>query len=191
MNTSCDLGAWGKPGNPGSQLCAGSAENQPSYLVRNHPECAPPRFRWHLGCILLKTRAISLRTGLAWDGPQGPSMTSLVDLGIPEAREYTVAYLTDVIGSWDLDTFRIESSCNGGHDCLAFFQDHDRTYQASRHPGVPRNGTTEIGHTAGLHAVFDEIRQVIPPVSSPFTRFRSYHAHFSPALPHFLRVSPS
>ena len=64
MNTSCDLGAWGKPGNPGSQLCAGSAESQPSYLVRNHPECEPPRYRWHLGCILLKVPAISLRTGL-------------------------------------------------------------------------------------------------------------------------------
>ena len=27
--------------------------------------CKPPRYRWHLGCILLKMPAISLRTGVA------------------------------------------------------------------------------------------------------------------------------
>lgn len=99
---------------------------------------------------------------LAWDGKPGPSQTSLVDLGIPDAREYTVRYLSDAICSWDIDTVRIESSCNGGHDCTVFFQHHDRTYQAGLHPGVPRNGTTEIGHSLGLHAVFDEIRERHP-----------------------------
>ena len=111
---------------------------EPSYLVAHHPD-------W-----------------LAWDGPTGSGKTSLVDLGIPEAREYTVDFLTDAIGSWQIDTFRIESSCNGGQDCVVFFQDHDRTYQQRKYPGVARNGTTEIGHTLGLHAVFDEIRMRHP-----------------------------
>ena len=30
--------------------------------------CKPPRCRWHLGCILLKKPAISLRTGLTLEG---------------------------------------------------------------------------------------------------------------------------
>ena len=70
--------------------------------------------------------------------------------------------MTDAIGSWDIDAFRIESSCNGGHDSLVFFQDHDRTYQAQLFPGIARNGTTQIGHTLGLHAVFAEIRRRHP-----------------------------
>ena len=35
-------------------------------LQRRQPtaaDCEPPRYRWHLGCILLKTPAISLLTG--------------------------------------------------------------------------------------------------------------------------------
>ena len=62
------------------------------------------------------------------------------------------------ISTWGVDTFRLESSCNGGHDCVDFFQDHDRTYQGRLHPGVARNGITEIGHTNGLHTLFDELR---------------------------------
>ena len=45
-----------------------------------------------------------------------------------------------------------------GHDCLVFFQAHDAVYQKILHPGLARNGTTEIGHVLGLHRVFDELR---------------------------------
>ena len=140
LNSSCDLAAWGKPAFPHSQLCSGGpATNQPSYLAKHHPE-------W-----------------LAWElQNSGPMLTSLVDLGIPAAREYTVRYLSQAIASWEIDTFRIESSCNGGHDCLVFFQAHDAVYQKAHHPGLARNGTTEIGHVLGLHRVFDELREKHP-----------------------------
>eukprot|EP01047_Picozoa_sp_COSAG01_P074056 COSAG01_NODE_12256_length_1773_cov_0.762843_2_plen_146_part_01 len=135
VNSSCDLASWGKPAFPASQLCAGATTNRPSYLAKNHA-------KW-----------------LAWEqGKSGPLLTSLVDLGIPSAREFVVSYLSQAVGSWEIDTFLIESSCNGGHDCLVFFQAHDAVYQKILHPGLARNGTTEIGHVLGLHRVFDELR---------------------------------
>lgn len=135
LNSSCDcMPGFGK-------VCVapcGAAESTPSFLAEHHPD-------W-----------------LAWDGATGPLRTSLVDLSLPDAREWVVTYLTDAIEAWGVDTFRIESSCNGGHDCLSFFQQHDRTAQRARHPSVPRSGATEIGHTNGLHTVFDELRRRVP-----------------------------
>ena len=135
FNSSCKcLDSFGKVCSVQCNITAAG----PSYIAEHFPE-------W-----------------LAQDSLPGPGVTSLVDLGIREAREWMAAYLSDVIGDWDVDTFRIESSCNGGHDCLSFFQQHDRTWQAQQYPGVERHGTTEIGHTNGLHALFDELRQRHP-----------------------------
>ena len=96
-----------------------------------------------------------------WSWRSWSDDVTLVLQAIPEAREFIETYLSDAIKTWEIDTFRIESSCNA-HDCLNYFQDHDRRHQAEKHPGVARNGTTEIGHTLGLHAVFDELRAQHP-----------------------------
>jgi hypothetical protein len=73
-----------------------------------------------------------------------------------------VAYLTDVITAWEVDTYRIESSCSGGHDCVSFWQQRDLAAQATSHPNLARNGSTEIGHVTGLLDLFDELRRRVP-----------------------------
>lgn len=142
VNSSCEcIPAFGKQCAAG---CPTGGEYPGSYLYANFPE-------W-----------------LAQDDDAkpvplpGPTVTSLIDLGVDAARDWMAAYVSDAIDAWDIDTFRIESSCNGGHDCLSYFQSHDNSRQARLHPGVPRAGITEISHTAGLHTLFATLRSRHP-----------------------------
>lgn len=82
----------------------------------------------------------------------------MIDLGMVQSRQWMTNYVSDAISAWEIDTFRIESSCNGGHDCVSYFKSHDRVAQARMYPGVARAGVTEIAHTRGFHTMLDELR---------------------------------
>ena len=91
--------------------------------------------------------------------PAAPSRECVCERRWPPARGSSCV----VLGACpQVDTYRIESSCGGGHDCLSFWHDYDRSWQAVRHPHVARNGSSEIGHVNGLLTLFHTLRRRHP-----------------------------
>ena len=63
LDTAPDAGCWAPM--VGATPASALGEPQAAALGRLSVGGKPPRYRWHLGCILLKMPAMSLRTGQA------------------------------------------------------------------------------------------------------------------------------
>ena len=58
---------------------------------------------------------------------------------------------------WAADTFRIESTC-GAYDCQTYWAAGDATHQAVQHPGLQRQGATQLLHITALYKLLDDLR---------------------------------
>jgi len=87
------------------------------------------------------------------------------NLASPSAREWMANFVVAAAAEWHFDVFRIERACGGMGSCLGVWEDAD--VRAPRRPetvGLPRNGSTELQHVAGLYMVLDKLRQAHPNV---------------------------